>query len=106
MASLGFRECDIAVPVAVEAAREHSQGEQPLRVSAHLASCGKRGALAGDLVVTRGQQEGVNFTGICLQGDAGDLPGQPHFLHFTTQAWGSPESTLLGRLLPGSFSQG
>jgi len=45
-------------------------------VSAHLASCGKRGALAGDLVVTRGQQEGVNFAGICLQGDAGDLPAR------------------------------
>ncbi len=36
-------------------------------VSAHLASCGKRGALAGDLVVTRGQQEGVNFAGTCLR---------------------------------------
>ena len=55
------------MPVAAEAAREHSQGEQSLRVSAHLASCGKRGALAGDLVVTRGQQEGVNFAGTCLR---------------------------------------
>ena len=60
------------MPVAAKAAREHSQGEQPLRVSVHLASCGKRGALAGDLVVTRGQQE----PGICLQGDAGDLPAR------------------------------
>src|SRR5689334_20305102 len=48
--------------------------ENDLRASAGLALCGKRGALAGDAAVTRGQQEGVNFTTSCLQGDAGDLP--------------------------------
>jgi hypothetical protein len=50
--------------------------ENDLRASAGLALCGKRGALAGDAAVTRGQQEGVNFTTSCLQGDAGDLPAR------------------------------
>src|SRR5215472_8517386 len=47
--------------------------ENDFRPLASLASCGKRGVLAGAVAVTRSQQKTVNFVGTCLQGDARDL---------------------------------
>src|SRR5215469_5034045 len=47
--------------------------ENDFRPLASLASCGKRGVLAGAVAVTRSQQKTVNFVGTCLQNDGRDL---------------------------------